>query len=123
MTDDLLARAEEKQERAPARWERLFSLPVLLLLGWLVFELTAQPALGIVVLCLKFGLRDVQVACWLRHTDPWRARGRATYQVYLASAGWKVIGGAFLLIFVLIILHVDAIRRKPQPPGPAPPIL
>jgi hypothetical protein len=122
MADDLLLRAEDRHDPSPL-WEKLFSLPVLLLLGFAVFELTAQPGLGLAVLCLKFGLPDVQVARWLRSRDPQRARGRATFWLYVSLAGGKVAGAAFGLCLVLALVYAIADAGKPpaQRQGNAPP--
>ena len=66
---------------------RLWAL--LLIVAWLVFELTAQPALAVAAVCVKFGWEDFRTARWLRRSDPDRLRGRACFWLYVASGLWK----------------------------------
>src|ERR1700756_1259265 len=85
---------------------------VMLLLGFLLYEWTAQPALGIVVVCSKIGWKDFRTGFWLLQTDPRRSRGWANGCLYLASGTWNtlLLGLAlipllcFLFLFVLQLL-------------------
>jgi len=61
----------------------------LLALCWVVYELTRQPALGAVAVCLKFGWEDFSAARWLWRRDPDRARGRCCSWLYFAWGLWK----------------------------------
>src|SRR5205823_1721793 len=54
--------------------------------GWALYELTTQPALGAVAVCLKFGWEDFRTARWLRRRDPNRRRGRACFWLYVGNA-------------------------------------
>lgn len=86
-------------------WRRYVSWPVLITLAWLAYELTAQPAVAVVVGCAKFGWDDLLTAAWLRRTDPRRARAWACFWFHLACALWKVTGiaaGVMLLILFLM---------------------
>jgi hypothetical protein len=74
-------------------------LPVLLMLAFLVYELTAQPALGVAVACVKFGWNDFCSALWLRRVDPEPRRGRACFWLYLAFGLLKTAITASLLMF------------------------
>jgi hypothetical protein len=106
--------ADEIQDvagRPAGRWSAVLSWPLLVLLGWLLFELTAQPGLGAAVLCVKFGWNDFRTAWWLRRRDPWPARGRACFWTYLASGCGKVVLTAFLVMIVCVLL-------TPGRPGP-----
>ena len=76
------------QEERP--WQRHLTLPGLLALGWLIFEATSQPALAVVVVCVKFGWNDLLTAYWLRVRDPEPGRGRACFWLYLTGAFWKM---------------------------------
>ncbi len=63
--------------------------PLFLLLAWIVFELTANASLSLVLACLKFGANDFRTAWWLWRVDPHRPRARACATFYAASAVWK----------------------------------
>jgi hypothetical protein len=95
------------EHEAPAsRWLNILSIPVLLVIGWILYELTAQPALGVAAICVKFGWEDFRTAWWLRRNDAdWR-RGRATFWLYLASGLWKMAITASLMIFGYIFLKM-----------------
>jgi hypothetical protein len=76
----------------------------MLLLGiaLLIFELTADPALGVVVAGLKFGWDDLHTAGWLRRSDPVRTRGRAC-SWFLVSWSFLRIGALSLLCLIIMI--------------------
>ena len=93
----------EQDDRA-GRWANVLSVPLLLVIGWVLYELTAQPALGVAAVCIKFGWDDFRTAWWLRRRDPdWR-RARACFWLYLASGLWKLAISASLMIFAYIFL-------------------
>lgn len=95
----------EHDDRA-SRWANVLSVPLLLVMGWMLYELTAQPALGVAAVCVKFGWDDFRTAWWLRRRDPdWR-RARACFWLYLASGLWKLAISASLMIFAFIILKL-----------------
>ena len=73
----------------------------LFLAGWLLYELTAQPALAAVGVCLKFGWEDFRTAWWLRRRDSDRRRGAACFWLYLANGLWKAAVVAFVMGFAL----------------------
>jgi hypothetical protein len=103
--------------RPAGRWSAVLSWPLLVLLGWLLFELTAQPGLGAAVLCVKFGWNDFRTAWWLRRRDPWRARGRACFWTCLASGCGRVGFTAFLVVSVCVGLAPTP--GRPGRPGGA----
>ena len=95
----------------------------LLALAWIIVELTHQPALGAVAVCLKFGWEDFRTARWLYNTDPqlWRrrsfilafatARNIAMYTEARLGQLWQILtpllnAGVYFLIFGLL-LHVN----------------
>jgi len=90
----------ESTERVPGAWSNVIVVSLLVALGWLIFELTAQPALGAVAVCAKFGWNDFRTAWWLRRRDLNRRRAAACFWLFVASAFWKMAIGAFVLLFV-----------------------
>jgi hypothetical protein len=74
---------------------------VLLLAGWLLYELTADPGLASAVACAKFGWSDLRTACWLRRVDPDRRRGTTCFWCYLTFGLWKVAVMATLAMILL----------------------
>jgi hypothetical protein len=89
-----------------SRWASLLTLPVLLVIGLILYELTEQPALGVAAICVKFGWEDFRTAFWLRRTDPHWRRGKALFWLYLASGLWKMAITASLMIFAYILLNM-----------------
>jgi hypothetical protein len=87
------------------RLKNLLSWSVLISLGILVYEITAQPAAGAVIACARFGWEDLLTASWLRRTDPDLGRGRACFWCYLASALTKVAFAAVVPIFVIALIE------------------
>jgi hypothetical protein len=117
MTGDIDARAREQapgwaDDRPPRRGPSL-ALPVLLALGFLVYELTAQPGLGAAIACTKFGWDDFLTARWLRRRDPDRRRGRAEFWLFVAAGLWKTAVTAVIVIFAVGFLEA-ALRPPPQ---------
>jgi hypothetical protein len=94
--------------------------PALATIGILLYELTAQPAVGAVAICIKLGWDDFRTARWLRRMDPDTGRGKACFWAYLAAGFWKVAGLA-AIVMVLIGLFADAVfqqkRRVPLAGG------
>lgn len=107
---------EQQPARTPA-WRRHLTLPVLLLIGWVLYELTAQPALGVAAICLKFGWEDFATAIWLRRSDPEPRRAAACFWLYLASGLWKAAITASIMIFGFAFLQG---MQGPRAPGPRP---
>jgi fumarate reductase subunit D len=95
----------EPAERNASRWANALSVPALLLIAWVLYELTSQPALAVATICLKFGWDDARTAWWLRQRDVNRRRGRALFWLYLAFGLWKVAITASLMIFAYIFLR------------------
>jgi hypothetical protein len=100
-------------EPAPARTAHLV-LPGLLVLCWVLFELTANATLSVLVACLKFGWEDFRTAHWLRGADPDRDRGRACSWFYLASGVWKTAVMPILLIMILAACWAVFNPRAPR---------
>jgi hypothetical protein len=92
---------------------------VVLFIGGVLYALTAQPGVGLAVVCVGFGWEDFRAAVWLRRWDPWVERGRACLLIYLASGLGKIAAAAFAMIFgcfvtVLIAACVFAPERQPS---------
>jgi hypothetical protein len=118
MSDDHL----DNDDRPPRPSRSHLTLPMLLLIGWLLYELTAQPALGVAAVCLKFGWEDFRTAWWLRRRDPIRGRGWACFWLYTASGLWKSAITASIMIFAFAFLK--GMQAKPgqrQQLGDLPP--
>lgn len=91
---------------SPRRWKSISWLTVLAI-GLVLYELTSQPALGSVAVCLKFGWDDFLTAMWLRRRDPSAYRGRTCFWLYLAGGLWNtaVVAGIMLLAFAIVGAH------------------
>jgi hypothetical protein len=90
----------------------------------IIFELTAQPWVVVVIGCLKFGWDEQATARWLKRRDPNPIRGRICGRFYAAWALWKVSMVAMAMMFTLAIVsgQIDAAQGKPrQVQGNAPP--
>jgi hypothetical protein len=87
----------------PRRRRFAVSWLTLLALGWLVYELTAQPVLGILSVCVKFGWERFRTAWWLLRVDPGRRRAWTSFALYVASALSRVAGAAAILSAVFIV--------------------
>ncbi len=88
-----------------------------------VFELTADPALAVVVGCLKFGWDDLATARWLRRADSDRLRGRVTARFYAAWSLWRIsaVGLAMMIVIVFAtapLLAMMQARGKQVPDVP-----
>jgi hypothetical protein len=79
--------------------------------GFVVFELTADAALAIVLACLKFGWDETRIARRLKREDPNRDRGRVCARFYQAYALWKVSGVAFVAMFLVVFVQAGLIDR------------
>lgn len=93
MTDDV--RAGEVFEIEPTTSGRHWHIPwwLLLAVAIVVAELTAHPAIGVAVFCLKFGLNDWRTAAWLCRVDPQPRRSHSIW--------WFLVGSGFLKIFLM----------------------
>jgi hypothetical protein len=118
-----------EREAVPARKERDWgvhlSWTTLIVLGWVLYELTSQPAIGAGVACTKFGWDDIRAAFWLRRMDPDRRRGVACFWWYITFALWKVAVMA-VLAALLIGFITTAIEGPPKPavrPRPVSPVI
>lgn len=113
---DLDARARD--EGRTARWHSPLTWSALIVAGWTLYELTTQPALAAVVICLKFGWEDFRTAFWLRRSDPYQARAKACFALYVASGLWKTAITATIMFFAIAVATAITERAGPRPqPG------
>ena len=91
-------------ETTEQQWPERMVMPALLCLAWLLFELTANPALSVMVACLRFGWEDFRTACWLLRVDPTPARAKTGFWFYLASGVWKT---ALVPVIAVLILGIS----------------
>jgi len=92
-------------DQPPPAQNFFLSLPLILLIGLIIFEATSEPGFAAMSLCLKFGWEDFRTAFWLIRTDPSRKRGRACWWLYIASGLWKVGVSSFAMFVVIIFLE------------------
>jgi hypothetical protein len=107
---------QEEAEVGQSPWRLPFGWLGLLALAWLIIELTHQPALGAIAVCLKFGWEDFLTARWLWRSDPDPWRRRSTFWLYLAWGLWKTAVVAFLMC-----IGFATVARRNQWLGPVPP--
>src|SRR5690606_5475257 len=88
---------------APCRRSLWLSLPFLLVVSWACYELTSQPSLAAMLLCLKFGWEDFRTGWWLRRTDPLRPRGAAGFWLYTSWGLWKAVLAALAMMVVVVV--------------------
>jgi hypothetical protein len=105
-------RALHTEEAADRGWRLQLSWYALILVAWVIYEFTSQPALAAAVTCAKFGWADWRSAFWLRRVDPDERRGRTCFWFYLAYGLWKVALMACLVMLVLLLI-TSAIRGRP----------
>jgi hypothetical protein len=109
---------EDGRDESTRRWYDAIEWGGLLALGFALYEITNQPALGTAVLCLKFGWQDFKTARWLWRNDPWRLRGDACGLLYLGSAFWRAACVAALTnVVILVGVLVFAVRVRRQAMG------
>jgi hypothetical protein len=89
--------ADDSWESDPAARRLPLSWLGVLAVGWVLYELTTRPMVGVMAVCTKFGWEDFRAAIWLRRRDPWPYRGRACFWLYLASGLLKTSLAAFLM--------------------------
>ena len=81
-------------------------------LAFLVFELTADPSLAVVLGCLKFGTADMRVARWLRRADPDSVRGCACSWFYVVLAIMRI---GFMAVAIMFVFFVATGAGFPRP--------
>ena len=85
-------------------WPSRLLWPFMAALGFVVFELTADPILGVVVACLKFGASEASTASWIARHDPIPTRGRACIWFLIARGLGKIAVAALIAFFSCFFL-------------------
>ena len=91
----------------------------IVVLGLVVFELTANAVISTAVSCLEFGRTDFQTAWWLLRTDPDRRRSSICCRCYVAWGLWRVSLMAMGVIFLLVVATI--VMNQANPGAAAPP--
>lgn len=104
----------------PRRWLSPLVWTVLVVGGWLIYEATAQPALAVAAVCLKFGWNDLRTGIWLARRDPDRRRGPACFWLFLGMGLWKSGLTAVFFLFALPMAIEWPARRQAQVPQGRP---
>ncbi|MFP6764918.1 MAG: hypothetical protein VB858_14930 [Planctomycetaceae bacterium] len=83
-------------------------------LAWLLFELSTDPVISVMVASIGLGGNHFLLSLWLLRRDPNRRRGRACAVFYLAAGFWRITVVTFALIVAasLITLMLDQGLRK-----------
>jgi hypothetical protein len=97
------------EDEGPRPWRWSIIWPALVVLGWLVYEITAQPALGVVVACTRVGWNDLITARWLLRIDANRGRGWTCFWLYVASAFWRI--GLAGIVFMVAVACLADVKR------------
>lgn len=97
--------SSERRVRVILRW-----LPILL--GLIVFELTADPILGVVLGCIRFGERDIVTAWWILRRDDRRVRAWSCASFHVAWA-FLQIGCAAVSVIVFITVALVLFGQLP----------
>ena len=91
-------------------WRQAITWTGLLTAGYVLYEVTKQPAVGTAAVCLKFGWQDFRTARWLWRADPRRARGRACWWLYvgwgLMKVGLVALGTNMAVVIGMIVVIV-----------------
>lgn len=115
MSDDFADTLRDSNDDAHSTWLPPLAWSLFILLAFLAFELTAQPAVSAVVLCCKVGWSDLRTGLWLRRRDPWPARGRAC-SWFCFAWGLAKISVVAIVSGMAIFVLVHAMEGN----GPAP---
>jgi hypothetical protein len=99
-----------RPSRRPLLWA------VSLALAWLVFELTAEPALSVAVGSLKFAGDGMRAAIAAYRAEPDRTKGRAEASFLIAWGLWQSTGMALLLMVGIAFGDSWIVRFFGMPP-------
>ena len=109
--DGMTSEAEIPKVSFWGRWKEHLGLALLFGLAFLLFELTARPAMAVILAAFKFGWNDFRTAFWIRGRDPHRDRGVALFWYSIALGLWKVTVVSILLSICILAIA----RRAPRP--------
>lgn len=105
---DLMANLPSKSERGKSQEGWLSKYWIFwLVLAFVVYETTSQPAWAILIACIKVGLGEFGMAGWLIRYDPDRTRVLAKAFIYISHGLWKIaLTGGIVGIGVMIIMQI-----------------
>lgn len=83
-----------------------------LVLAFIVYETTSQPALATLIACIKVGWDEFSMAHWLLKVDPDRSRVVPKMALYIAYGLWKIA-----ITSCLVLIGVFWMVRLIQPNG------
>ena len=106
--DDLNETGNESRSQ---RWS-FISWPLILVIAFLIFEVTNDPAFAALAMCLKFGWEDFRTARWLRKTDPDRGRGKACFWLFNIQSKFR--GSATPIFFAPPLMRFASIAASPS---------
>lgn len=86
----------------PRRW--VWNWLPFIALSILLFEWTADPALSMIVLCVKLGGGDFLTAWWLRRNDPEPIRGKVCSWFFVATAFLRIGAAAVSMIMLTAVI-------------------
>jgi hypothetical protein len=99
-------------------WKQPLAWSLLLSAGLVVYELTAEPVLGVVLVCSKVGWTDLRLAYRLWRVDPNRPRAVTMSSLYVAYGLTKIgIMAAVIFYGAGFICGVNGVLQAPQPGG------
>lgn len=92
----------DQEESITRHWVWLFVFGI----AWLLFELSVDPAISVMVASIGLGGNLFLSAWWLWRRDPDRRRARAVAAFYLAAGFWRITAVTFVLFFIATIISL-----------------
>lgn len=71
----------------------------------LVYLVTSDPLVAVILPCLHGGWHTLRTGCWLLGADPCRRRARTCFVFYVAAAFWKAAAAALLTIVLFAVVE------------------
>lgn len=95
---------EEQPEWSPVKWAFNLWTWILIVGSVVAFEALGDPLLAVLVLCLKFGGRDLRAAYLFRYHDPYADRGVMLGYFCFGVAFLKIAGAGLLTMCIIIAI-------------------
>jgi hypothetical protein len=80
--------------------KRSFAFIGTLAIAALLYFLTNEIAIAVVLPCLHGGWHTIETGIWLLKSDPYRRRARVCFAFYFATACWKAAAAALFTVFL-----------------------
>lgn len=93
---------EDQPEWSPVRWAFNVWTWILIAVAVAAFELFGDPLLAGLIVCLKFGGRDLWAAYLFRYRDPFPNRGEMLSNFCIGLAFLKIAAAGFLVMICVI---------------------